>query len=207
MQDAFEATFTISVAPDVAWRSLTDRYDREAERIVLPGFETSGKVLEADAPTLLRVFKDSEPCADTEVLVTLEATGSGARVTVVQSGFAAKKGFGVALESLEVGWSHIVADLVVALERGVRPERHFRPWAMLGCSVASDDGGLVVRHVWGGAAEEMGLEPGDLILTVGGAPIVIHRELETVMRVLRSGEQVDVTWLRGAETLTATGTL
>ena len=75
---------------------------------------------------------------------------------------------------------------------------------MLGCSVASDAGGLVVRHVWGGAAEEMGLEPGDLIVTVGGAAIVIHRELETVMRVLRSGEQVDVTWLRGSETLTAT---
>ncbi len=58
----------------------------------------------------------------------------------------------------------------------------------------------------GTLAEKLGLVAGDVLLTVGGAPIVSRAELETMMRV-SAGADVEVEWAHGDEKLAATGTL
>jgi predicted metalloprotease with PDZ domain len=164
----------------------------------LPGFESAAEALEVEPHRRLRFRKVSEPCAGTEISITLETAETGTRVTVVQSGFGAW--FDEAFEAMAIGWSHIVADLHLYLERGVHGRRHSRPWAGLGCALRSSDTGLEVVDVYpSGFAREAGLEPGDLLLAVGEAPVLVRRELETLMRVYRTGEKVEMTWVRGDE--------
>jgi S1-C subfamily serine protease len=42
-------------------------------------------------------------------------------------------------------------------------------------------------------AARVGLEPGDVLLTFGGAPVVVTRDLVTVLRIVGSGTEVAVT--------------
>jgi hypothetical protein len=146
------------------------------------------------------------PCEGTEIVVTMEHEPTGTKVTVVQSGFDLDF-FAAHLDLLAVGWSHIVADVALFLERGVRGGRHERPWAMLGCTFRTAAAGLEVDDVWGGFAERAGLAPGDVLLTVAGAPLVEPRELATVMRVFSTGDDLEATWARGDELQRATAAL
>jgi hypothetical protein len=210
-EDRFQATFSIEATPAAVWRALADVADGGDTSAVtgegpahwwLPGFEASGAVLEAKEGLLLRLRKDRQPCAGTEIVVTLEAEGSGTRVTVVQSGFGAL--FDIALDALEIGWSHIVADFTLFLRRGVRGERHTMPWATLGCALAETDCGLEVTAVYPQSfGDRAGLRAGDILLSAGGAPVLKRRELETVLRIVREGHEMDATWVRGREKLTA----
>jgi hypothetical protein len=205
MEDRFETTFIVEMAPDRTWKVLAEG-ERAGGRWWLPGFETEADVLRVDEGHEVHVRKTAQPCAGTEIMVTLEASESGTRVTVVQSGFG-REFFEQALDGLTIGWSHIVADVALYLERGVRGGRHARPWAMLGCNVHETGTGLEVGAVWGGFAQRVGIEPGDVLLTIGGAPVVNRRELETCMRVFRAGEPLEATWAHERELATATAAL
>jgi hypothetical protein len=204
MDDRFEATFVVSTAPADTWAELA-RGRRSDDRWWLPGFVTTAEVCAVDEGKQLRARKTEQPCAGTEIVVTLEASESGTKVTIVQSGFGAF--FEQALDALTIGWSHIVADFLVYLERGIDGGRHARPWAALGCSLHETAAGLAVDSVWGGFAEAAGLQADDLLLTVGGAPILTRRELETVMRVMPAGTEIDATWAHGRDLARATAQL
>ena len=203
MDDSFNAVFVVDSPPDAVWDSLRD--GGQGTRWWLPAFESPADQLEVDEGRYVRLEKVAEPCAGTEIAITLEAAGNGTRVTVVQSGFGAL--FDQMLNAVSIGWSHIVADLALFLQSGVRGGRHLAPWASLGCTVREVQPGLEVDHVFGGLAAEAGLEPGDVLLAVGNAPVVFERELQTLMRVFGVGDKVDVTWARGGEILHATGAL
>ena len=201
--DRFETTFTISAPPDVAWRRLDDRDDDGHWR--LPAFEGLGDGLEVVPGERLHVRKLTEPCAGSEITVVLEHEASGTKITVTQSGFPAW--FASAADAFAIGWRHIVADFALYLDRGVRGRRHARPWAMLGCSMHETVPGLEVDEVMPGSlAARIGVRPGDIVLTVGGAPIVTRAELETMMRIAGDTE-VEVEWVHGDEKLAAAGTL
>src|SRR5262245_58860353 len=173
MDDRFEATFVVDAPRAEVWQRL-----REAEapgppgpgpgQWWLPAFESPAEELDCDEGRSVRLVKAAQPCAGTEIAVTLEASGGGTKVTVVQSGFGAL--FDQMLNALSIGWSHIVADLALYLETGVRGGRHLAPWASIGCSVREIQAGLQVDTVFGGLAAEAGLEPGDVLLAVGSAP-------------------------------------
>ena len=78
---------------------------------------------------------------------------------------------------------------------------------MLGCSLRETLLGLEVVDVMPGTlAAAIGLAPGDVLLAVGGAPIVMRAELETVMRIC-GGAEVEVEWARGEQRLAGTSTL
>jgi hypothetical protein len=201
--DRFETTFSISVAPDVAWKRL-DQHDDDGHW-VLPAFEGLGDELEVEPGSRLHVRKLTEPCAGSEIMIVLEHEPSGTKVTVSQSGFPAW--FASAADAFAIGWRHIIADLALYLDTGVRGERHARPWALLGCSLRESVPGLEVIEVMPGTlAAEVGLAPGDVLLTLGGAPIVSRTELETMMRVA-GGTEVAVEWAHGGEKRTASGIL
>jgi hypothetical protein len=201
--DGFETTFSISVAPDVAWKRL-DQRDEEGHWL-LPAFEAPGDELDVTPGSKLHVRKVTEPCAGSEIVIVLEHEGSGTKVTVSQSGFPAW--FVSAADAFAIGWRHIVADLALYLDRGVRGGRHARAWPMLGCSLRETLPGLEVVEVMPGTlAASVGLEPGDVLLAVGGAPIVVRAELETMMRI-SGGAALEVEWAHGERKLAATGTL
>ncbi len=206
MDDRFEAVFAVDAPAGQVWNAFERDDTHDPVRWWLPGFDSTGEEIEVDPGSFLRVRKDSFPCAGTEIAVTLEATETGTKVTVVQSGFGAL--FDEMLESLEIGWSHIVADLALALQRGVRAKRHQRPWATLGCGLRSTAAGLEVVDIAPDSyADRAGLAVGDLLVTFGGAPIITRRELETLMRVFERGETVEATFVRGPELLSANGVL
>ena len=123
--DKFETTFSVSAAPDVVWKRLDQR--DEDGRWLLPAFEALGDELEVEPGAKLHVRKVTEPCAGSEIVIVLEHEGSGTKVTVSQSGFRAW--FASATDAFAVGWRHIVADLALYLDRGVRGGRHARSWA------------------------------------------------------------------------------
>ena len=94
----------------------------------------------------------------------------------------------------------IEADLRLYLERGVPGGRHGRPWAFLGFEVVQNPAALEVDAVHDDTcAGRAGVEIGDLLLTLAGAPVVDHRDLTTLSRVVTHGETVSSTWVRGSD--------
>ena len=207
MEDRFEATFVIELPPAQVWSRLAaGRRGGTPPHWWLAGFEGTGEELEVDEGHRLRVRKDSFPCEGTEIAVTLEATETGTTVTIVQSGFGAI--FDVALDTLEIGWSHIVADFALHLEQGISTARHLLPWAPHGCRLRQHPSGLDVMAVDpGGFGERIGLQAGDLIVTVAEAPVVTRREFEAILRVFRPGDKVELGWVRMGQRLSGTAVL
>jgi hypothetical protein len=199
MKDGFEATFVVQAPTEVVWERLSDR---EGNLWRLPAFEGLGEEMHVEPGQELHVRKVTEPCAGTEIVITLEHEGSGTKVTVVQSGFGAMWTF--AADALEVGWRQILADLALYLERGVHGARHLRRWGNFGCAFTETAFGLQVASTMSDSlAQRVGLARGDIVIAVAGAPVVTRAELESLLRVLPSGETVAVEWIRGDEKLEA----
>lgn len=205
VNDRFEAELEVEQSPEQVWQSLAV-LKKEDGRWFMPGWESPATELEAVEPRLLRVNKDIEPCKDTEIAIELESTEKGTRVLVVQSGFPAWVKH--SLESFTIGGNQIVADLLLYLERGVQAGRHWMPWAFGGFTVREVETGLeVVAPVPGCFGERVGLEPGDLLISLGGAPLFSHLELQALLRVFRTGQELEATWVRGRELQRGTAVL
>ena len=211
--DGFEATFVVSTPRPAAWKLLEDAAPatdwlpapRPGQRWI-PGVEGAADEVEVVPEELLRVRKATFPCEGTEIVVTMEDADTGTRITFAQFGFG--DGFSARRPWLESGWWAIRADLAVFFERGVACGRHLRPWSSIGCGVIETPGGLVVTDVQPGAfAEQAGLQPDDLVLTLSGSPVVTVRELAVVLRALRPQTEARVRYLRGSETLAGAATL
>lgn len=211
MEDRFEAAFVLDITPGAAWAALEAYQEARPSaesparytQWALPAFPVgTGEVLESVTGKLLRMRKDTMPCEGTEILIQFEAVESGTRVTVVQSGFGAA--FATALrEILEVGARHIFADLALYLERGIDAQRHQERWGSLGAITRSTPLGQEIVRVSGGIAQHLGLQPGDVLLTIGGAPIVSQLELQTALRFLVPGSETSVSWVRGRVRMSA----
>lgn len=212
MKDGFEATFVVDLMPDEVWDALTRRTapgdsDGAGEvHYVLPGFPSFTSLpaegarctpVEIDAGRLLRVRKDHEPCAGTEIAVRLEQAETGTRVTVVQSGFG--PWLDRVRDTFHTHWLQIVADLRLYLERGLTVPG--TAWGVsLGAQTRHTPVGLEVLAVDpGGFGESAGLQPGDLLLTLRGIRVHDTQQLWTVLALSEIGSSADVTWARGRE--------
>ena len=208
--DHFEATFVLGIDRDTAWARLTEHpVDAPGgdERYWLPGFDSAASVVEHEAKTRLRLTKDDEPCAGTEIVVTLADAETGTRITVVQSRFG--DWLPALYDTMAVGWRHIVADLQTYLCTGVHARRHARPWGDLGADVTPAAGGLRINTVRPATlADRLGLNDDDLLVVLAGAPVSCHDDLATVLRVLasRSGT-IDAEWVRGGTLLTGVASM
>lgn len=220
MNDDFEATFVVDLAPDEVWEALTRR-TVEAEpdgagdvHYVLPGFPSfaalphpgaSCTLIEMDAGRLLRVKKDHEPCAGTEIAVRLEQAETGTRVSVVQSGFGPF--LDIVGRDTVFGHGHqIMADFRLYLERGITAPGTV--WgANLGARTDSAPVGLEIGRVdAGGFAEAAGLCPGDLLLSLRGIRLHDLQQLWTVLALTEPGTPADVHWARGREPMSGKAT-
>ena len=201
--DHFVAEVTVARPAADVWQSLVrvDEHGQPAWLGVWPRaaeFESTGAVTDVREGESMRVHKHSEPCRDSEILLAIDAREADTRVLVVQSSLP--EWVHGSPETFVVGGDQIVADLVLYLERGVVVSRHSMPWAFPGfvaCQVAA---GLEVSWVMpGGYAERAGLEPGDLLISLGEAPVVTQLCLQALLRVHRSGRPLPITWVRGSE--------
>jgi hypothetical protein len=193
--DHFEATFVLQVDRATAWSRLTEHLS--ATGGWLPGFDAQASVDAREDGARLVATKDDEPCAGTEIVVTLADADGGTLITVVQSRFGdwLAAHYGV----MAVGWRHIVADLETYLATGVHARRHLRPWGDLGADVTPAAGGLRLGPVRAGSlADRLGLYADDLLVVLAGAPVSSYDDLLTVLRVV--GDRVDevsAEWVRG----------
>lgn len=204
-KDGFEATFTLSIARELAWERLLDgplpsdgdEVDGDRRRYWLPGFDAEATVTGHEVGTMFHAVKDDEPCAGTDIVVTLDDNGSGTRITVVQSGFG--DWMRPHYEMMAIGWRHIVADLETYLARGVHVGRHLREWGDLGGDVEPMTGGIQVTAVRDGSlAHRLNLVDNDLLVALGGAPVSNLDDLVTVLRVLRGRTgDIEAEWIRG----------
>jgi S1-C subfamily serine protease len=151
--------------------------------------------------------KDTMPCEGTEIVVKLEASGTGTQITVVQSGFGAF--FDIAANLLGIGWDMIVKDLALFVERGLIAHRHFGLWGpSLGCSFVEKTSGLeIARLDAGGLAAKAGMANGDHVLALRSVPVVNSRDVAMVMRTFKPGDEVALSWLRGPAVMAGTATL
>lgn len=202
--DGFEATFRIRMDRSSAWQRLTGAEEPvgTGDHIWLAGFDSMVTVVEADPKEHLRASKDDEPCAGTDILVTLADDASGTRIHVVQSRFG--DWLPAAYDMMAIGWRHIIADLQAYLATTVNPGRHLRPWGDLGAGTTATDGGIRIDHVRaGGLAHRLGLTAGDLLVTLVGTPVASLDDLVTVLRVLlATGAPPTAEWIRSGRLMT-----
>lgn len=195
-----EATtdFEVSGTPAEAWKALAElRVGRvEGDDWWLPGWECRCRTVEVEPDERLVVRKAVEPCAGTLITVTFEHANTGTRIRVVQSGFdPAFVDF--AGESFWIHADHIYADLQMYFEAGIIAQRAWLPWTMLGCDARTASCGIEVTQVTDDSwASRLGLEPGDLLLTTGGAPLFSMRDFVTVQRMTQPGSDLSATWVR-----------
>lgn len=217
MNDNFEATFVVDVAIDAVWDAVARKTEPAPDgtpQYLIAGFPayggdhepgSLGSEIEVDPGRLLRVRKVEMPCAGTEIAVALESTGSGTRVTVVQSGFDSwfQRHRGIR----DAHGHQIIADLRLFIERGV-----FAPGTNWGTSFGIDHEetgtGLEILGVNDDSfAARAGMTAGDLLLTVADVRIHDSAQLWTVQALLRRGEAYEVSWVRGRDVMCARATL
>ena len=153
-----------------------------------------------DAGRLLRVKKDHEPCAGTEIAIRLEQAETGTRVTIVQSGFGPF--LDIVGRDTVFGHGHqIVADFRLYIERGLTVPGTV--WgANLGARTDQTPIGLEIGRVdAGGFAETAGLRVDDLLITLRGIRLHDNQQLWTVLALTEPGTSADVSWARGRETM------
>jgi hypothetical protein len=201
--DRFEATFRLRIDRPTAWRRLTENATTdEGEHLWLAGFDSQATIVDADPPGRLHASKDDEPCAGTDIVVTLEDDDVGVRIHVVQSRFGAW--LPERYQMMSVGWRYIVADLETFLATGVHARRHLRAWGDLGADASAIDGGIRVDRIReGGLASRLGLDDGDLLVTLAGAPVASLDDLVTVLRVLDTDGVPAAEWIRSGSLVTA----
>ena len=97
-----------------------------------------------------------------------------------------------AVDVFVMGGDQITADLILFLDRGVQVSRHSMPWAFAGLMVREVETGLeVAAAVPGSFADRVGLQEGDLVVTLGGAPLFTELGLQTALRFLKTGDETE----------------
>jgi uncharacterized protein YndB with AHSA1/START domain len=217
----YERTFTVSVPPARAFRAFTDPADIEvwfAER-----FEQGDDVSEAASaggqmhfqpievvPGKLLSYRQwaESPDAGIETTVVFEDVEHGTRITFTQSGFGGPTRFGS--EEVNRGMDETLADLVLYLEHGIHFARHRDVHARAGVGALFHrvPGGLAVTEVAPGSfASDVGMQPGDIVLMLGGASVFDHPDVFFFQRDHDAGDEVDVVYAHGTEVRRARGTL
>jgi uncharacterized protein YndB with AHSA1/START domain len=220
MSRSFERTFEVRVPIDVVWTAMTDPDelnkwyfpfhvdDEGTAHTEILGSDRPSEILEFDPPRKLRMANRNGPDSPwpplpestTEMTVALEATDSGTRVTITHSGFGDGDDWDRALDSVTRGSEESIADLILYLETGVPFPRHPAERSFHGIAAHTVPAGLKVQAVHPASfAQRLGLQPGDLVVEIGGAPVFGYHELWFFTREHNPGEIAAAAWIRDGE--------
>jgi uncharacterized protein YndB with AHSA1/START domain len=212
----FEKTFSLAVPAGKAWEAFTDP---EQIGVWLPGkIETAdvrpgGQIAWAPGEygQLVWDIVDVEPGhrlayresagilpVATEVTVTFEEAEAGTRLTITQSGFGEGVDWQAKIDGVGLGWGQTLAALDLYLRTGVRLDRFFTFRSSLGFETDDVLAGPLVRTVADDTfAARCGVEPGDIIVRLGEAPIFSRSDLWLFAREHDAGEEVEIAYARG----------
>jgi predicted metalloprotease with PDZ domain len=148
------------------------------------------------------------PDAGIETTVVFEDVEHGTRITFTQVGFGGPTRFGS--EEVNRGMDETLADLVLYLEHGVHFARHrdVRSRSGLGAMFKRVPGGLGVTEVAGDSfASDIGIQPGDILLQLGGGSVFDHPDVIFFTRDHEAGEEVDAVYAHDKEVRRVRGRL
>jgi uncharacterized protein YndB with AHSA1/START domain len=136
----------------------------------------------------------------TEVTVTFEATGTGTRLSITQSGFGPGDDWQGRLDDLGLGWAQTLAAMELYLRTGVRYDRFFTFKSDVGVVVQEQLAGPQVLSVAAGSfAANAGVQRGDIILKIGEAPIFDRSDIWLFTREHEIGEDQQIVYVRDSE--------
>ncbi|MFC0527454.1 SRPBCC domain-containing protein [Phytohabitans kaempferiae] len=214
----YEKTFTLAVPVDKAWQAFTDPKLIEVwltgtveQADVRPGGQISWTpdeygqlvwdIVEAEPGEKL-TYREGPGIlpVTTEVTVTFEEAEAGTRLTITQSGFGEGVDWQAKIDGVGLGWAQTLATLDLYLRTGVRLDRFFTFRSDLGFEADDVLAGPLVRTVADGSfAARAGVEPGDIVVRLGDAPVFGRSDLWLFTREHEAGEEVEVAYARAGE--------
>jgi len=200
----WERTFDVAAEPKRAWQEFAESNEPQAWNNAFRGdpYFSNGavrvEIQERDPERLLR-WEESEGDDRVEMTVTFTETETGTRITIVRSGFGEGEDWAARHSARLLGWTEAMHDFAVYLATGIALDRlHFLHWRVSSqMAVVDVAGGL--RVVWaapGGWAATAGLEPGDLLVRIAGAPVFDRSDLWLLQVILEPGTNVSVEYVR-----------
>jgi hypothetical protein len=151
---------------------------------------------------------------ETNLVFEIEALDQGTAVTLIHSGYGADTLWDKAVTEAESSWPLALENLESVLTTGIDLREASRP--ILGIvpeqltleraareDVGSDSGVYLANVVEDGGAAEAGLEPGDVITSIGGMAVHDSDSLTTTLASHRAGDRVQVVFVRGRVRRTA----
>jgi uncharacterized protein YndB with AHSA1/START domain len=217
--ERYERTFQVSASADRVWQALTDPdelalWHGRAERFeAVPGGRVGfadagyepveGIVEEAVPGRLLRWRIVADGSVITEQLDPVEG---GTRITVTHEG--EDKEAEHEHEATRLGWDESLADLMLLLETGVGFSRHMTSRSTTGATTRSTGYGVEVVSVAPGSfSDEAGLQPGDLLVQLGDAPLFDRSDLALLMREHAPGAELEAVFIRNGQLRRGVGSL
>ena len=228
MSRSIERTFEVAVPLERVWQVMTDpaelnrwyfpfRVDAGGElHTEVHGHERASEVVEAEAQKFFRTrttFTGREGFGMVpgvrEMRVGFERTAAGTRVSIEHSGWGEDEASQCNRRATEHGTDETIADLLLYLRSGVPFPRHNRgERSYLGLVALEVPGGVEVRRVQPDTfADRLGLQPGDLLVELGGAGLFGLAELAFFAKLRVPGEEAEARWVRGGALLRGSATL
>jgi uncharacterized protein YndB with AHSA1/START domain len=216
MTQSFEKTFVVAVPVDRAWRAMTD--PKELNKWYFPmrvneDGTTETEILGAERKTEMVAFEPNRMfhtkttmtgrevfgavAGTREMVVVFESIETGTRITITNSGF----GDAEDLSGIMRGQEETIADLILYLETGVAfPRHHHGEKSWIGFSAKELRSGLVIAAVQPGTfAAALGLQPGDILVELGGASVFGFAEVQFFTKEHAPGERASAAWIRNGE--------
>ncbi|HMF84083.1 MAG TPA: SRPBCC domain-containing protein [Acidimicrobiia bacterium] len=227
MSNDYEKTFSVRVPPERAFRAFTDpneleqwftpKFDADAEEgapgvkadAASPGGEVHFEVTQIKGDELLCYRQwAADPNTGIDVTVVFEPVEGGTRITVTHAGFGGDSI--LKSDSVRNGMFENYADLMLYLDHGVSFPRHrdITTDAWLGALFLDAGPGAEVANVEsGGFADQVGLQPGDILLQLGAGPVFGNREVMFFLREHDVGDVVSAVWAHDGTIQRGTGAL
>jgi hypothetical protein len=199
-------SYLMPASVEVTWRAYTN----PDERKIWFGYPMNPleNALEVRSPNFLRFGADHPGLpGPTEVSVTFEALNGETQITQTHFGFGDGLVWENALHTSSEGVDEMMSDLALYLRTGVGVPRHvvFHCFDLLKGTREAPGGLEIFEATPGTLAAEIGLQPGDTIVGLGGAGVFGFREVQFFARTHAPGDVVEVKWVRGNQVLTAQG--
>jgi len=215
MSTAWQRTFEVSVPVERTWRAFTKILEREREQPngapPDPNAGVRRRVLELEPMRRMRWSTEGgslpERC---EVTVVFESSATGSRFTVTRCGFGEGEDADVFSESNALGFERGFMDLVLEIETGVAPMRHY-----FGVN-ESTTGVMYIERDWGlevltvkpdSFGAEVGLARGDRLVRIAGAAIYTRADVWTLIDEHEPGTELEVEFVRAGQLARGRGKL
>jgi len=179
------------------------------------GFFTTGAFTQLEpGKTIQYTWQGKGEAAATQIQVTLTAEGSQTSLALVHAGIPASPDWDASLAEYQKGWESGLENLQSLLETGIdlrdarRPMMgifigEFTPEVAARAGVPVTAGVFLEGCVDGMGAQAAGLQKGDVLVRMAGQEVDGYNALGPIIRKHKAGDEVEVSYYRGAELKTA----